>query len=86
MANQHSWKQSFTDVLQNMFNKNFAEFTGKHLGQSLLFRPKCLQLYLKRDSGTGVSFEFCETYKNTFLYNTPVAGSALSKSEAYTEP
>ena len=26
-----------------------------------------LQLYLKRDSGTGVFCEFCEIFKNTFL-------------------
>ena len=26
-----------------------------------------LRLYLKRDSGTGVSCEFCEDFKNTFF-------------------
>ena len=26
-----------------------------------------MQLYLKRDSGTGGSYEFCEISKNTFL-------------------
>ena len=35
---------------------NFAKFTGKHLCQSLFFNkvPGRLQLYLKRDSSTGV--------------------------------
>ena len=49
--------------------KNFTKFTGKHLCQSLfLIKLKALglQLYLKRDSGTGVSCEFCEISKNTF--------------------
>ena len=30
-----------------------------------------LQPYQKRDSGTGVSCEFCEISKNTFSYRTP---------------
>ena len=38
--------------------KNFAKFTGKHLCQSLFFNKvaglNCLQVYWKRDSGTGV--------------------------------
>ena len=40
--------------------KNFAKFTGKHLCQSLFFNKVAglmqlqLQLYQKRDSGTGV--------------------------------
>ena len=35
--------------------RNFAKFTGKHLYQSLFFSKVAgLQLYLKRDSGTGV--------------------------------
>ena len=39
--------------------RNFTKFTGKHLCQSLFFNKVPglgLQLYLKRDSGTGVSF------------------------------
>ena len=38
--------------------KNFAKFSGKHLCQSLFFNKvaglNCLQVYWKRDSGTGV--------------------------------
>ena len=38
--------------------KNFAEFTGKHLRHSLFFNNNAaglsLQLYDKRDPGTGV--------------------------------
>ena len=37
--------------------RNFVKFTGKHLWQSLFFNKAAdhsLQLYLKRDSGTGV--------------------------------
>ena len=39
--------------------RNFAEFTGKHLCQSLFFNKNAVQrleLYLKRDSDTGVNF------------------------------
>ena len=38
------------------FLRNFAKFTGKHLFRSLLFKKFALglQLYEKRDSGTGV--------------------------------
>ena len=37
--------------------RNFAQFTGKHLCQSIFFNKvagRRLQIYLKRDSGTGV--------------------------------
>ena len=37
--------------------RNFAKFAGKHLCQSLLFKKDAdlsLQLFQKRDSGTGV--------------------------------
>ena len=52
--------------------KNVAIFTGKHLCWSLFliklraFRPATI---LKRDSNTGVSFEYCEVFKNTYLKN-----------------
>ena len=48
--------------------RNFTKFTGKYLCQSLFFnkvaglRPATL---LKRESGAGVSCEFCEFSKNT---------------------
>ena len=48
--------------------KNIVKFTGKHLRRSHFFntvarwRPATL---LRRDYGTGVSCEFCETFKNT---------------------
>ena len=50
--------------------KNFAKFTGKQLCRSLFFnevaglKPATL---LEKDTGTGVSCEFCEVFKNTFL-------------------
>ena len=57
--------------------RNFTKFTGKHLCQSLFFNKVPglgLQLYLKRDSGTGVSCEFCEIAMIAFFYKTlPVA-------------
>ena len=48
--------------------RNFAKFTGKHLRQSLSFNKVAglsLQLYLKRDSGTGV---FQWTLRNFWEY------------------
>ena len=55
--------------------RNIANFTGKHLCQSLVFNKVAglgLQLYLKRDSGTGV------------FYRTPlVAASKLLLHYSY---
>ena len=35
--------------------RNFTKYTGKRMYQSLFFnKVACLQLYLKKDSGTGV--------------------------------
>ena len=42
--------------------RNFAKFTGKHLCQGLFFSK-----VEKRDTGTGVSCEFCKISKNTFF-------------------
>ena len=61
--------------------KNFAKFTEKHLCQSLFLiklQGSGLQLYWKRDSGTGVFLWFLLN-KNTFLQNTS-DGSFLNKS------
>ena len=49
--------------------ENFTKFIGKHLYQSFCYNNVVgpgLQLYQKRDSGTGV-FEFYEICKNIFL-------------------
>ena len=35
--------------------------------KQLKLQASDLQLYLKRGSGTGVSCEFCKTFKNTFF-------------------
>ena len=48
--------------------KNFAKVAGKHLCQSLFFNNvagRSKQLYLKRDSDTGVSCEFFGIFKIT---------------------
>ena len=53
---------------------NFANFTGKHLCESLfLIKLEAwgLQLYLKRDPVQLFSYEFCEISKNTFFKRTP---------------
>ena len=59
--------------------RNFTKFTGKHLCQSLFLiklQASGLELYLKRESGTGVSCEFCEISKNTFSYRTPLVAAS----------
>ena len=54
--------------------KKFAIFTGKHLCWCLfliklqVWRPETL---LTKDSNTGFSCEYCEIFKNSFLYRTP---------------
>ena len=56
--------------------RNFAKLTGRHLRQNLFFNKVAdlrLQPHLKRDSGTGVSCEFCEISKNTFFTKHPRA-------------
>ena len=49
--------------------RNFAKFTGKRLCQSVFFNKVAgwiLQLYLKRDSGTGVFLWICKISKAWF--------------------
>ena len=58
---------------------------GKHLCQSpflikvAAFADLQLQLYLKRDSGTGFSFEFCEIFINTSLYRIPPVATSVTR-------
>ena len=52
--------------------KNFTNFTGKHLCQSLLFskvRPYACNFIKKETLALAFSCEFCEIFKNTFLQN-----------------
>ena len=72
VAQRFSVKQVFLEILQNS-QKSRVSFLLK-------LNTSRLQLYLKRDSGTGVflSCEFCEISKNTFSYRTlPMAGSEI---------
>ena len=56
-------------------HRNFAKFTEKQLGQSLLTAT-----LLKKKLAQVFSFEFCEISKNTFSYRTPpVAASSVLK-------
>ena len=57
--------------------RNFAQFTGKHLYQSLFFnkvaglRPQACN-FIKKEAPAQVFFcEFCEISWNTFCYRTP---------------
>ena len=61
--------------------KNFAKFTGKHLCQSPGWG---LQLYEKRDPGTGVFLWILQDFKNSFFYRTTlVVTSFLSTSSEF---
>ena len=51
-------------VLLKKCPKQFRNVYRKTPVPESLFK---LQLYLKRDSGTGFSCEFCEIFKNTFF-------------------
>ena len=59
--------------------RNFAEFTGKHMCQSLFFnkvvgiRPASL---LRKTRAQMFSYEFCEISKNTFCYRTPLMAAS----------
>ena len=62
--------------------RNFAKFTGKHLGQNLFFnkvaclRPEPYNFIKKEVLAQVLSFEFCEISKNTFSYRAhPVVAS-----------
>ena len=64
-------KQPFAEVLQNRQYQKFRNiFIGKHLCWGLFliklqaFRPVT---FLKRDSNTGVSCEYCKIFKNSFF-------------------
>ena len=54
--------------------RNFAKFTGKHLCQSLFLiklQPWGLQLYLIRDSGTGVFLWILQNFSEQLFRRTP---------------
>ena len=56
--------------------KNFAKFTGKQLCQSLFFNKVAGQAcnFVKKETLVQVfSCEFCEIFRNTFFYRTPLA-------------
>ena len=49
--------------------RNFAEFTGKHLCQSLLKEETLAQVF---------SCEFCKISRNTFSYRTPLVAASIN--------
>ena len=61
--------------------KDFAKFTGKHLCQSLVFTKvtgETCNFINKENLAQVFSSEFCEIFKNIFLYGTPpLAASGL---------
>ena len=73
-------KNVATFMLQICYDKNSRQTLANH-------RPGACNFIKKEDSGTGVSCEFCEIYKNTFYYRTPlVAASGVLINFAILEP
>ena len=64
--------------------KNFTIFTGKHLCWSLLLRHLRASrpaTFLKRDSDTVFSCEYCKIFKNTYFdENLRTTASAVPAS------
>ena len=59
--------------------RNFVEFTGKHLCQSL-FLNKVVGNFITKEAMAHVfSCNFCEISKNTFSYRTPPVAASLNK-------
>ena len=48
-------------------SQNLQESTCVIVPFLIKLQASGLQLYLKKDAGTGVFFEFCEISKNTFF-------------------
>ena len=63
--------------------KNFAVFTEKHLSWYLLLIK--LQNFIKQDSNTGVSCEYCKMFKDSFLFRTPPVAVSETYQKSGTE-
>ena len=63
--------------------KNFAVFTEKHLCWYLLLIK--LQNFIKQDSNTGVSCEYCKMFKDSFLFRTPPVAVSETYQKSGTE-
>ena len=61
--------------------RNFAEFSGKHLCQTLFFNnvaglgPRACNFIKKEVLAQVFSCEFCEISKNTFFHRTPLVAA-----------
>ena len=70
-----SVKMLFLKILRNS-----QENTCARVSFLVELQASGLQLYLKRDSGTGVSCEFYEISNNTFSYRTPPVAASVSNT------
>ena len=55
----------------------FTKFTGKHLYQGLILNKVATS---EKESGTGISCDFCEILKNTFYDCFSTYANTLSKA------
>ena len=55
--------------------KNFAKFTGKYLCQSIFF--KACNFIKKEILAQMFPCEFCENFKNTSCYRTPLVAASV---------
>ena len=76
-------------LCKNGVLENFAKFTGKRLCHSLFLIKLQASSYNFIKKGTLAqvfSCEFCEVFKNTFIYRTPlVTASVLLKSKSHNK-
>ena len=72
--NNDSQKQPPEVFYKKIVLENFAKFIGKHLSQSLFFNKFARACnFIKKETLVQVfSCEFCEIFKNTFFYRTPL--------------
>ena len=75
VARRCSVKKVFLEISQKSQENTYARVSFL-----IKLQASGLQLYQKRDSGTGIFCEFCEIFKSTFSYRTsPVAASEFNK-------
>ena len=66
-------------------SQNSQENSCARVSFPIKLQASGLQLYLKRDSGIGVSFEFCKISKNTFSYRTSLVTASVSNTVKYVQ-
>ena len=75
VVQRRSVKRVFLKISQNL-----QENTCARVSFLIKLQASGLKFYKKRDSGTGVSCEFCKISKNTFSHRTPPVAASVSNT------